>query len=84
MSCRANGYEVCGEFPLEKASIYPLHNSADALVGPRLFSNSNESDPNATGSASGSGVVVRSRMSSYFGAADCGLGGLVPLILFKR
>lgn len=38
----ANGYEVCGDFPSENASMYPLHKFADVFVGPRLSSNSNE------------------------------------------
>ena len=62
--------------------MYPLHNSADALVGPRLSSNSNESNPVTTGSASGSGVVVRSRTLSYSSVADC--EGSDSLILFKK
>lgn len=38
----ANGYEVCGDFPSENASIYPLHNFSDVFVAPRLSLNSNE------------------------------------------
>jgi hypothetical protein len=62
--------------------MYSLHNFSNALVGPRLSSNSNESNLIATGSASDSGVVVRSRMLSYSNVADC--GGLGSLILSKQ
>ena len=62
MSCRANGYEVCGDFPSENASMYPLHKVADVSVSPRLSSNSNEVDIILSDSSSGSGVVVRLRI----------------------